>query len=99
MCVACGLNTESHSFFLRDQGLTYAIDQRQLTGIDGPSVFGGGLLLTGSTIAVPKKQRFFLTNVAWLLGTRKDAMKKKPSCTVLFAGAYRTMTSRWRMAS
>ena len=30
---------------------------------------------TDSTIAPPKNQRFSLTNVSWLLDTRKDDMK------------------------
>ena len=34
-----------------------------------------------------------LTNVSWLLDTRKDAMKKVSTCIFLFAKGYRTMTS------
>ena len=43
---------------------------------------------TGSTIAPPPNQRLFLTNVAWLLDTRTDAMKKISSRIFLFAKDY-----------
>ena len=50
---------------------------------------------TDSTIALPKKRRFFLTNVSWLLDTRKGAMKKSSSNIFMIAKVYRiyrTMT-------
>ena len=40
---------------------------------------------TDSTIPLPQNQRFYVTNVSWLLGTRKDALTKTSSRIFLFA--------------
>ena len=40
----------------------------------------------GSTIDTPKNQRVFLTNVSWLLDTRKDAMKSISSYVLVREG-------------
>ena len=53
---------------------------------------------TESTIAPPPNQRFSLTNVLWLLDTRKDARKIISSCIFLFPKDYQTMTSGWQGA-
>ena len=45
------------------------------------------------TIAPPQNQRFSLTNVSWLLDTRKGANKKLSPNVLLFAKDYRTMAS------
>ena len=63
--------------------------------------------LIDSTIAPPPpaprkiNNGFLLTNVSWLLDTRKDAMNKKKYFTFifLFAKDYRTMTSGLQVAS
>ena len=43
-------------------------------------------LTTDSTIAPPQNQRFSLTNVSWLLDTRKDAMKRISACITFVCG-------------
>ena len=57
------------------------------------------LLKTGSTIAPPPKKKNSVTNVSWLLDTRKGATKEKRlhpcSC---FAKDYRTTTPGWQWA-
>ena len=55
----------------------------------------GPLPQTDSTIAPPQNRRFSLTNVSWLLDTRKDALKRVSAYIILFAEDYRTMTSGW----
>ena len=44
------------------------------------------------------KQAISLTNVSWLLDTRKDAMKKVSPFICLFAKDNQTMTSGWQGA-
>ena len=57
------------------------------------------LCRTVSTIASPQIQRLSLTNVSWLLDTRKNAATKTMSSSILlFAKDYRTMTSGWQGA-
>ena len=51
--------------------------------------------VTDSTIAPPQTGDI-LTNVSWLVDTRKDAMKKPSSHNFMFAKVYRTMTSGWQ---
>ena len=46
----------------------------------------------------PQNRRFCLTNVLWLLGTRKDALIRASSAIFLFAKVCRTMASGWREA-
>ena len=69
----------------------------------GDFVWGGygtvERLVTDSTIAPPPKNSdFILTNVSWLLDTRKDAMKQMSSRIFLVAKYYQTMPSRWQWA-
>ena len=54
---------------------------------------------TVSTIHSPSpKPAISLTNVSWLLGTRKCAMKNYLNVFSCLANGYRTMTSGWRGA-
>ena len=47
---------------------------------------------TDSTIAPPKKQRFSLTNVSWLLDTKKDTVVEKERCPHIFLCAKRGLS-------
>ena len=46
----------------------------------------------------PPNQRFSLTNVSWLLNTRKNGTKTISLQKFLFANDYQTITSRWHGA-
>ena len=42
--------------------------------------------VTDATIPPPKVQRFYSTNIPWLLDTRKDTIKKEDICLKLYKG-------------
>ena len=54
---------------------------------------------TDSAIPPPRNQRYSLTNVSWLLDTRKDTIEAKVSIRFLVSKAYRSTTSGCRGTS